>query len=83
MKSAIKRKLDTDEGIAFGLRQAEAGTPMEEAYLQMGMLDPTIDRWQKVFVGMGAETRRLMRREKENQKPEQLVADPSLYKTMP
>jgi putative transposase len=56
----MKRKRFTDEQIAFALRQAEAGTSVEEFCRKLGNSEPTFYRWKKQFAGMGvAEIRRL------------------------
>jgi hypothetical protein len=59
-EGARKRKRYTDEQIAFALRQAETGTPVEEICRKLGVSEPTFYRWKKQFVGMGVvEIRRL------------------------
>jgi len=79
----MNRKRYTDEQIGFALRQAEAGTSVEEICRRMGVSEPTFYRWKKKFAGMGvAEIRRLKQLEDENRKLKQLVADLSLDKTM-
>ena len=50
----------TDEQIAFALRQAETGTPVQEVIRKMGISEQTFYRWRKKYIGMGvAEVRRL------------------------
>jgi putative transposase len=79
----MKRKRFTEEQIAFALRQAEAGTPVEEICRKLGVSEPTFCRWKKQFAGMGvAEIRRLKQLEEENKRLKQLVADLTLDKTM-
>jgi putative transposase len=79
----MKRKLYTDEQVAFALRQAESGTAVEEICRKMGVSEPTFYRWKKRFAGMGvAEIRRLKQLEEENAKLKRLVADLALDKTM-
>jgi putative transposase len=79
----MKRKRYADEQIAFALRQAESGTPVEEICRKMGVSEPTFDRWKKQFAGMGVvEIRRLKQLEEENAKLKRLVADLTLDKTM-
>ena len=79
----MKRKRFTEEQIAFALRQAEAGTPVEEICRKLGVGEPTFCRWRKQFAGMGvAEIRRLKQLEEENKRLKQLVADLTLDKTM-
>ena len=73
----------TEEQIAFALRQAEAGTPVEEICRKLGITQATFYRWKKKFAGMGvSEVRRLKQLEEENRKLKQLVADLSLDKHM-
>jgi putative transposase len=79
----MKRKRYTDEQIAFALRQAETGTPVEEICRKLGVSEPTFYQWKKQFAGMGVvEIRRLKQLEEENAKLKRLVADLSLDKTM-
>jgi putative transposase len=79
----MKRKRFTEEQIAFALRQAEAGTAVEEICRKMGVSEPSFYRWKKRFAGMGVpEIRRLRQLEEENRKLKQLVADLTLDKTM-
>jgi putative transposase len=86
-----KKKRYTEEQIAFALRQAEAGTPVGEVILKMGISErtrPTSDarrshRWKKHDAGLGVcELRRLKKLEEENKKLTSLVADLSLDKRM-
>jgi putative transposase len=78
----MKRKRFTEEQIAFALRQAEAGTPVEEVCRKLGVSEPTFYRWKKHFAGMGVpEIRRLKQLEEENRRLKQLVADLTLDKT--
>ena len=79
----MKRKLYTDEQVAFALRQAEAGTAVAEVCRKMGVSEATFFRWKKRFAGMGtAEIRRLKQLEEENAKLKRLVADLTLDKAM-
>ena len=79
----MKRKLYTDEQVAFALRQAEAGTAVAEVCRKIGVSEATFFRWKKRFAGMGvAEIRRLKQLEDENAKLKRLVADLALDKTM-
>jgi putative transposase len=79
----MKRERFTEEQIAFALRQAEAGTPVEEVCRKMGVSEPSFYRWKKRFAGMGVpEIRRLRQLEEENRKLRQLVADLTLDKSM-
>ena len=79
----MKKSRFTEEQIAFALRQAEAGTPVEEICRKLGVSEQTYYRWKKKFAGMGvSEVRRLRQLEEENRKLKQLVADLSLDKAM-
>ena len=72
----MKNSRYTPEQVAFGLRQAEDGTPVSEVCRKMGVSEQTFYRWKKKFQGMGvAEVRRLRVLEEENRKLKQLVAD--------
>ena len=80
----MKRKRFTEEQIAFALRQAEAGTSVEEVCRKLGVSEPTFYRWKKHLAGMGVpEIRRLKQLEEENRRLKQLVANLTLDKTMP
>ncbi len=69
----MKKSGFTEQQIAYSLRQAESGVPIEEITRKMGVTQATFYRWKKKFAGMGvAEVRRL----------KQLVADISLDKAM-
>ena len=79
----MRKSAFTEEQIAFALRQAEAGTPVEEICRKLGITQATFYRWKKKFAGMGvSEVRRLKQLEEENRKLKQLVADLSLDKHM-
>ena len=80
---AMRKSEFTEEQIAFALRQAEGGTPVEEICRKLGITQATFYRWKKKFAGMGvSEVRRLKQLEEENRKLKQLVADLSLDKHM-
>lgn len=75
----MKKSRYTEEQIAFALRQAEAGTPVEDICRKLGVSEATFYRWKKQFGGMGtAELRRLKQLEEENKRLRLLVADLSL-----
>ena len=79
----MKKSGFTEQQIAYSLRQAESGVPIEEITRKMGVTQATFYRWKKKFAGMGvAELRRLKQLEEENKKLKQLVADISLDKAM-
>ncbi len=79
----MKKTKYTDEQIAFALKQAELGTPVEEVCRKMGISDATFYNWRKKYGGLGpSEVRRLKQLEEENAKLKRLVADLSLDKAM-
>jgi putative transposase len=79
----VKKSNYTEEQIAFALKQAELGTPVEEVCRKMGISDATFYNWRKKFGGLGpSEVRRLKQLEEENAKLKRLVADLSLDKAM-
>jgi putative transposase len=79
----MPRKRFTNEQIAFALRQAENGAPVDEVGRKMDVSEPSFDRWKKQFVGMGLpEVRRLEQLEDENSKLKRLVADLTLDRSM-
>lgn len=79
----MKKSKYTEEQIAFALKQAEVGTPVEEVCRKMGISDTTFYNWRKKYGGLGpSELRRLKQLEEENSKLKRLVADLSLDKAM-
>jgi putative transposase len=79
----MKKSRFTEQQIAYALRQAESGVPIEEITRKMGITQATFYRWKNKFAGMGvAELRRLKQLEEENKKLKRLVADLSLDKAM-
>ncbi|KAA5546359.1 IS3 family transposase [Roseiconus nitratireducens] len=77
----MKKSRFTNEQIAFALKQAESGTPVEEVCRKLGVSQPTFYRWKKKFEGRGVEElRRLKSLEEENKRLKALVADLSLDK---
>lgn len=79
----MKKSKYTEQQIAFALKQAELGTPVEEVCRKMGISDATFYNWKKKYGGLGpSELRRLKQLEEENVKLKRLVADLSLDKTM-
>ncbi len=78
---AVKKSRNTEEQIAYALKQAETGTPVAEVLRRMGILEQTFCRWKKLHGGLGVgELRRLKQLEDESRKLKQLVADLSLDK---
>ena len=79
----MKRSKFSEQQIAFALKQAELGAPVEEVCRKMGISDATFYNWKKKYAGLGpSELRRLKQLEEENIKLKRLVADLSLDKTM-
>lgn len=79
----MKKTRNTEEQIAFALKQAETGTRVKEVCRKMGISEATFYNWKKKFGGMGVtELRRLRQLEDENQRLKKLVADLSLDKEM-
>ncbi|SCY55305.1 putative transposase [Nitrosospira sp. Nsp13] len=79
----MKRSKYTEQQIAFALKQAELGTPVEEVCRKLGISDATFYNWKKKYGGLGPpELRRLRQLEEENSKLKRLVADLSLDKIM-
>jgi putative transposase len=63
----VKKSRYTEEQIAFGLRQAEAGTSVAEVIRRMGVSEQTFYRGKKLYGGLGTgELRRLKQLEQEN-----------------
>ena len=76
----MKKSRFTDQQIAFALKQADSGVPVEEVCRKLGVSQQTFYRWKK-FGGLDvAEVRRLKLLEEENKKLKALVADLSLDK---
>lgn len=79
----MRKSKFTEEQIAFGLKQAELGTPVAEVCRKMGISENTFYNWKKKYGGLGpSELKRLRQLEEENRKLKQLVADLSLDKIM-
>lgn len=77
----MKKSKFTDQQIAFALKQAETGTPIDEVCRKLGISQQTFYRWKKKFAGLGTEElRRLKQLEEENRRLKSLVADLSLDK---
>ena len=79
----MKKSRYTEEQIAFALKQAELGTPVNEVCRKLGVSEPTFYRWKSKFGGMlPSDMKRLKQFEEENAKLKKLVADLSLDKVM-
>ncbi len=79
----MRKSRFSEEQITMALRQAEAGTPVEEICRKLGVSQATFFRWKKRFGSLGVpEIRELRQLRDENRKLKQLVADLSLDKTI-
>jgi putative transposase len=79
----MKKSKFSEQQIAFALKQAELGTPVEEVCRKIGISDATFYNWKKKYGGLGlSELRRLRQLEEENTKLKRLVADLSLDQVM-
>jgi len=79
----MRRSRFTEEQITMALRQAEAGTPIEEICRKLEDSQESFFRWRKQYGGIGvSELRELRQLRDENKKLKQLVADLSLDKTI-
>ena len=79
----MKKSKFTEEQIAFALRQAQAGTRVEEVCRKFGISQATFYNWKRKYAGLGvSEFRRLKQLEAENARLKRLVADLSLDKEM-
>ncbi len=77
----MKRSKFTEEQVTYVLRQAEAGTAVEDICRSMGISHATFYIWKKKFGELGAsEARRLRQLEEENLRLKKLVADLTLDK---
>ncbi len=80
---AMKKTKFTEEQIAFALKQAETGTPVQEVIRKMGISEQTHYNWKKKYGGLGlSELRRLKQLEEENRQLKRMAADLSLDKQM-
>jgi putative transposase len=79
----MRKSRFTEEQIAMALRQAEAGTTVEEICRKLGVSAATFFRWKKVYGGLGVpELRELRQLRDENRRLKGLVADLTLDKNM-
>ena len=79
----MRKSRFSEEQIAMALRQAEAGTAVEEVCRKLGVSQGTFFRWRKRFGSLGVpEVRELRQLRDENRKLKGLVADLSLDRTI-
>lgn len=79
----MRKQRYSEEQIAFVLKQAELGAPVEEVCRKIGVSEQTFYRWKLKYSGMlPSDMRRLRQLEEENTKLKKLVADLSLDKVM-
>ena len=79
----MKSSKFTEAQVAFGLKQAEDGTPIGEVCRKAGIAEATFYNWRKRYAGLlPSEMKRLRQLEEENAKLKRLVADLSLDKAM-
>ena len=79
----MKNSRYTPEQVAFGLHQAEEGTPVAEVCRKQGISEATYYRWKSKYGGLEvSEAKRLRALEEENRRLKKLVADLSLDKQM-
>jgi len=77
----MKRSKFTEEQIAYGLRQAESGTPVPDVCRQLGVSEATFYVWKKKFAHLGvSELRKMRQLEEENTRLKRVVADLTLDK---
>ena len=69
--------------MAYGLRQAESGTPVGDVCRQLGVSEATFYTWKKQYAHLGVSELRCLRQlEDENARVKRLVADLTLDKHM-
>jgi len=79
----MRKSRFSEEQITMALRQAEAGTSVEEICRKLGIAEGTFYRWKKKYGSLGvSELRELKQLRDENRKLKSLVADLSLDKTI-
>jgi putative transposase len=79
----MRKSRFSEEQIAMTLRQAEAGTAVDEICRKLGVSQASFFRWEKKFGGLGVpELRELRQLWEENKKLKHLVGDLSLDRTI-
>ena len=79
----MKKSRFTEEQVAYALRQAEAGTAVEDICRSLGISQATFYNRKRKYGELGAsEVRRLRQLEQENLRLKKLVADLTLDKSI-
>lgn len=79
----MKKSRFTEEQVAYALRQADAGTAVEDICRSLGISQATFYNWKKKYGELGASgVRRLRQLEEENLRLKKLVADLTLDKSI-
>lgn len=72
----MKRSKFSEEQIVYAIRQADAGTPVGDLCLQLGVSDATFYAWKKRYAQLGvSELRRLRQLEEEHSWLKRLGSD--------
>jgi putative transposase len=64
----MRKSKFSEEQIAMALRQAEAGTPVEEICRKLGVSSATFFRWKKLYGSLGVPELRELRQLREENK---------------
>jgi len=77
----MKKSKFTEEQIAYGLRQADSGTPVGDVCRQLGVSEATFYVWKKKYGKLGlSELREIRQLRDENARLKRVVADLTLDK---